>query len=543
MVRNGFYVLSYAGLLFGLACMGGPARGEDKESKLRTQLAVQAALQQGRDNLQRGNYQAAVYCLEKEITRVDGSREYMNALREAYRGYIRDLHQANRHDEARTYQERLKILDPGYQLEMNAARPKAPNLATLAAQTGQSSPPPPKSTAAASYTARPQMPDEQTDQFSESVSAPPSSAGNAQQPSQARDLLARAKQAFDKKDYAGANRLFEQANQVDNRAVAPCHELWAFCKLYGVTEAVNKAGWAPPADAEKEVLAALALTVSPQLERQGKAMLATIKDRRVEVRHTPAQGKFWATAETANFCVIHMQSRELAEQVARVAETTRSAMIRKWFAEEPASWDQKCKIVLYATGQDYARATHEPASYPGHSKLLTEPGNPERVVLRKIELHCDVTEMLTHVLPHETTHTVLAGRFGRHDPPRWADEGVAILSEPREKIDRYLKGLPAHRSRHELLPLAKLMGLNGYPEKRQVTPFYVQSVALVEFLSAQTGGPPEFVRFVRDGLEGGYEAALQKHYGIKDFNDLQQRWERAVSGETSDVAAVYRQQP
>ena len=95
--------------LFVSLCAGVAARprvravwlslGEDAESKLRTQLAVQTALQQGRDNLQRGEYQAAVYCLEKEIARVDGNRDYMNALREAYRGYIRELQQTNRHAE------------------------------------------------------------------------------------------------------------------------------------------------------------------------------------------------------------------------------------------------------------------------------------------------------------------------------------------------------------------------------------------------------------------------------------------------------------
>jgi len=549
MVRNGLFALPCAGLLLGLVCVGGPARGDDTESKLRTQLAVQSALQQGHDNLQRGNYQAAVYCLEKEIARVDGSREYMNALREAYRGYIAELQHSNRQAEARPYQERLRILDPGYQLEMSPARPSSPpNLATLASQTAPPPPPAPKTapparpTPATSYTARPQMPEE-PDPFSDSNSAPPPPSGGAQQP-QGRDLLTRARQEFDRKDYAAANRLFEQANQIDNHAVAPFRELWAFCKLCGVTDAVNKAGWAPPADAEKEVLAALAMTASPQLDRQGREMLAVIKDRRVEVRHTPPQDKNWAVAETANFCVIHMQSRELAEQVARVAETTRSAMIRKWFGEEPAPWDRKCKIVLYATAEDYAHTTGESATYPGHSKFLTEPGNPERVMLRKIELHCDVTNMLTHVLPHETTHAVLAGRFGRHDVPCWADEGIAILSEPRAKIDRYLKNLPLHRSRHELLPLANVIGSRGYPkEKRQVTPFYVQSVALVDFLSAQKGGPQEFVRFVRDGLERGYEAALRQHYGIQDFSDLEQRWMKAAPGEASGVAAMYPPQP
>lgn len=534
MVRNGLIVFACAGLLGGLAWMSGPAHGEDAESRLRTQLAVQTALQQGRDELQRGNYAAAVSCLEKEIARVDGSRDYMNALREAYRGYIHDLHQANRSAEARPYQERLKILDPGYHLEMNAGRSAAPpTISTLASQSASPSPAKPKPTTA--YTARPQMPEE-PDPFSDGNSAPPPAPKAS---SQVGDLLARAKQDFDRKDYAGANRLYEEANRLDGHALAPYRELWAFCKLCCATEAVNKAGWTPSAEAEKEILAALALTASPQLQRQGKEILRTIQDRRVEVRHTPAKNGNWAEAETANFRVIHTQSRELAEQAARVAETTRAAMIRKWFGEEPAPWDRKCRIILYAAAEHYARGSGQSAASPGHSTMKSEPNNPERVVDRKIELHCDVPDMLTHVLPHETTHAVLAGRFGRHHLPRWADEGIAILTEPREKIDCYLKNLPAHRSKHELFAVGKLMGMEEYPEGRLVTPFYVQSISLVEYLSSQKGGPQEFTRFVREGLESGYEAALRRHYGIQDFSDLENRWSKAAFGESSGVAAIY----
>jgi hypothetical protein len=65
--------------------------------------------------------------------------------------------------------------------------------------------------------------------------------------------------------------------------------------------------------------------------------------------------------------------------------------------------------------------------------------------------------------------------------------------------------------------------MNDYPEARAISAFYAQSVSLVEFLSAQKG-PQVFARFLRDGLKGGYETALQKHYGYKGFDELQQRW-------------------
>jgi hypothetical protein len=37
---------------------------------------------------------------------------------------------------------------------------------------------------------------------------------------------------------------------------------------------------------------------------------------------------------------------------------------------------------------------------------------------------------MTSALPHELTHVVLAEKFTRKQIPRWANEGMAILSEP-----------------------------------------------------------------------------------------------------------------
>jgi tetratricopeptide (TPR) repeat protein len=513
MVRNGLFEFPCAVLVFALAHP--TVHGEDAESSLRTQLALQTALQQGRDNLQRGEYQAAVYCLEKEIARVDGNRDYMNALREAYRGYIRELQQSNRYTEARTYQERLKILDPGYLIEQKTETPSAaPKTALLAAQATPSAPPP-RSTP--SYTARPQMPDE-TDPFAD---------GNKAQAAAHDTVLDRARREFEGKHYADANRLFEEANRLDSGSVTPLRDLWAYSKLSVATEALNKSGWPPPADAEKETLAALALSTTPSLQNHGKELLRAIHDRRIEIRHVPALGRNWAEVETANFRVIYHQSRELAEHAARVAETTRALASRRWFDDDSPPWQNKCLIFLYPTADYYAQQTGKPKDSPGHSTLKMDPSNLERVLDRRIDLHCDQTDMLTHILPHETTHAVLAGRFGsRKKLPYWADEGMAVLSEPREKIERYLNKVPSLRARRELFSLAELMGMEDYPESRRVTTFYVQSVSLVEFLCAQKGGPPAFARFVRDGLERGWQEALRQHYGFRDFQDLEARWSR-----------------
>src|SRR5262249_58589309 len=103
----------------------------------------------------------------------------------------------------------------------------------------------------------------------------------------------------------------------------------------------------------------------------------------------------------------------------------------------------------YPTCQDYSRATGAPTSSPGHSTCVLDGG---RVMGRQLDLHCeDSAEMLTAVLPHETTHVVLAGNFGDQTVPRWVDEGIAVLTEPREKVLRRLIKLPAfYRDRQPL---------------------------------------------------------------------------------------------
>ena len=55
--------------------------------------------------------------------------------------------------------------------------------------------------------------------------------------------------------------------------------------------------------------------------------------------------------------------------------------------------------------------------------------------------------MLEAILPHETTHVVLAGMFGNHDVPRWVDELFAGLDDhptTRELVAAVLSHLPSN---------------------------------------------------------------------------------------------------
>ncbi len=422
-------------------------------------------------------------------------------------GYIRELKKNNRNADAAIYMRRLECCDPGALLELKTASPSA-------------AAPVPKTTDVA-------------------ATAPAASDLHAK----AKTLLDQAEKEFAARRYAEAGALYEQCRQADPSALADAQERWAYCKIHAVVEAYRNApadGPAPP-DWEREVRQARSMAPGNKaLNAFAGDLLGKLQDRRgptvraapedspadVEVHHTPRQaGQAWAVAETVNFRIFHNQSREIAEKAARVSETARAAAAKKWFGETAPTWKPRCDIYLHATAQDYSLATKMPPGLAGHSSFGR---SGDQVVSRRIDLHCDDPNIFLGVLPHETTHCVLADRFGRA-LPHWADEGMAVLSEPRDRIDMHLHNLPQHRANGEVFRVAELMNMDNYPDPSRIGAFYAESVSLVEFLSKEKGYPT-FARFMREALQGGFEPALQKYYDIRGFDDLQQRWQRYAFG-------------
>jgi hypothetical protein len=529
MARDGLLTFACAGLLaVALPVWAGELSDTnvDRDNKVTTALAVQRALREGREQLQRGNYQGAVFLLESQIARANANRDYLAVLCDAYRGYIAELRQAGRLADIPKYQERLEILDPaaclGRKTPAAATTVSAPAARPFVTEGRSATTPPPPSAVRAKL-------EEDDDPFSDANAVRPT--GGA---------LARAEEEFAGRHYVAAGRLYDQASRDGEALADPCREHWGYCKLVTIADSLRRQDKsAQPAEMEREVRQAMSLT--PKLDSFGKDLLRKLQDRQavtlvdtpvaegsatIEVRHTPAQTGTWAVAETTNFRVLHLQSREFAEQIIRAAESTRSVMIRKWFGDDPGPWKPRCDIFLYATAQDYSQATGAPTNSPGHSTMRTEG---EHVLSRRIDLHCDDPNMPVGVLPHETTHVVLAGRFGDHAVPRWADEGMAVLSEPRERIERHLRNLPQHRADRHLFGTGQLMQLDAYPDPRYIGPFYAQSVSLVEYLTDRAG-PRVFAKFLRDGLAGGYEVALQRYYNIQNFAELEQLWMQHTFG-------------
>jgi Peptidase MA superfamily len=148
--------------------------------------------------------------------------------------------------------------------------------------------------------------------------------------------------------------------------------------------------------------------------------------------------------------------------------------------------------------------------------------NGNRVVARRMNLRADHPLLVTAILPHEVTHVVLADLFTEQQIPRWADEGLAVLAEPRAEQAIRAAELQEPLEAGQVFDLRKLMAMD-YPDAKEWSLYYAQSVSLTRFLVEQ-GSPEKFVQFVQNSQRDGTEGALRGTYGIGGFTELQTKW-------------------
>jgi hypothetical protein len=556
MARIGLVVLLCAALFVCGTTLSADPPGREAEGAIESHLIAQTATLQAEMYLMQRQPAKAVEVLEAQLPRVNVNRKYLNVLRNAYRAYIQELSVNNQSALAQKYAVRLKILETNG--GGDAASTQRPSAAASAPTAAPMASPAPVPAALASGTdgyykpvTDPVPAGEATkargkiDPFDTSNQSVAPMAG-----SRATALLARAEEEFARRRYTAAWKLYEEAHRADDKATRGCHERWAYCKLQRVVEEINNtdAQHCPWPELEREVRTAM--TLAPNLEKTGKWLLGEIEGRRgspvrpapaaaptdVAVRHLARDPRGWEVAETRSFRILHKQPRDLAEKAAQVAERTRAEMQRKWFGGDGEPWAPKCELYLHATAQDYGRVTGQATNSPGHSRIETDPGTG-RVVSRVIHLHCENPDaLLSAVLPHEATHVALAGQFGKQPLPRWADEGMAVLTEPAGKRDLHRRNLA--KCKGELFSVRELMQLPDYPPARRISAFYAQSVSLVDYLCGLSG-PQVFAQFLRDGLREGYEPALRRHYSMEGFADLQNRWSQQVAADPGAPPATY----
>src|SRR5947209_4803364 len=83
------------------------------DAGVKNALALQRAMQEARFYLQHGSdSKKAVELLEGQLAHVDGNREFLRMLGDAYRARIRDLYLAGQPTQAQVFLGRLTVLDP-----------------------------------------------------------------------------------------------------------------------------------------------------------------------------------------------------------------------------------------------------------------------------------------------------------------------------------------------------------------------------------------------------------------------------------------------
>lgn len=396
-------------------------------------------------------------------------------------------------------------------------------------------------------------------------------------------LFQKAEVHFSKGRYAEALALYEQSYERDPVGVQAGRERWGYCLLFESVQRYNKwierqpnavsvEEWnkleadvrlskqlAPTLDYAQKVLDAIAAR-KLAIERHASAPAAappgatpgvqtvSANDHRNlyshsnvdqvpprSFRHLPGRSQSWSVIETDNFLIYH-RDPALAEEVAQLAEEAREYAHRKWFGSEPLSpWQPRCELYLYPTAHEYSRSTGVGPQSPGHSKVLNDNG---RILGRKVELRTDDPNMRHAILPHEITHVVLAGRFGPHTVPRWADEGMAVLTEPRDKQEAHLNNLANSNQSGGRYSCAQVMTMQEYPPGNRMRDFYAHSVGICRFL-VERHGAAKLTAYLRQSLTtNNYETALQEVYGIQSFAILESEFESFVAGLNGAPSAI-----
>lgn len=240
-----------------------------------------------------------------------------------------------------------------------------------------------------------------------------------------------------------------------------------------------------------------------------------------------AQTRQQCAAESGNFVVQSFLTGPSAVDVARHCELVCSQLRHEVFGLGTANrWQPKCRVVLHANRQDYANAVGRGASQTVGSSAISLSGG--RVTQRRIDLLAVNVEQGLSALPHELVHVLFADAFPKNPPPKWAEEGLALLMDPADKRARHAHDLEVALRARSTLQLARLLSDVDYPVASQRAAFYAQSMSLVEYLT-QLDTPKEFVRYLKLLGGVGHDRALEAVYKI-DRQELEQRWWQRAAG-------------
>jgi len=498
-------------------------------AQLPTQMTVEQTLRMqqaiGRANglLKNSQSAEAIAVLEQQLPNIHGNPTFLELLHTAYTTHLAEL-QANNGDPGRIAElQSLLKLDGAAPTPVGERIPPAP--LTGPEPTPLAAPEPFMPTAA-----------EPVASVGDPFQQAPLEAADAPIPSRAapqpvvtdRKLIDVALGHFADQNYTEAARHFQQAHTQQLPLNEQERHAWAYCRLHGVVASLKQPNVAHD-QLEQEVGQALSLAPQSKVLRDfaEKRIMPEIERRKqsnpsATVNAIPSG---WKTIETSNFRILYQDQPEIAEEAGRMAEMSRHATFEKW-SGPTGRWTPRCDLYLHENATAFAVATKKPTNVPGVARV-TQRG--ATVLSRRLDLRLDDPNCLALTLPHQLTYLVLTDLFGEQTPPRWAAEAMAVLAEPPTQVARYLRSVGRCQQNATYIQLAALMQMNEFPPAEAVTPFYVQSVSLVDYLVSLKGARA-FTLFMVEAPRYGMEKSLQRQYGIPNVQELEQRWLRHAVG-------------
>jgi hypothetical protein len=195
---------------------------------------------------------------------------------------------------------------------------------------------------------------------------------------------------------------------------------------------------------------------------------------------------------------------------------------------DPVAWTPRCVIHVHRTERSFAEAVGgAPVTARGATSIEFFGAD---VGMRRIDVICEASAgLIPDAIGHELVHVILADRFTDRPPPRWADEGLAMLFDTEAKQRGHDEDFREAAGRGLAWAGQELFEIEIDPaDGARERVFYGESLALVRWF-LERRDVPTFLSFLDDCEDSGLSAALEKHYGMKSLADFDGRWEPVLT--------------
>lgn len=180
-------------------------------------------------------------------------------------------------------------------------------------------------------------------------------------------------------------------------------------------------------------------------------------------------------------------------------------------------WDDRAKIYVYDTPEDYMKETHQPAWSAG----LAVPKQ------KMISTFVNSAGFFDNILPHEMAHIIFREFVGFENEaiPLWLDEGVSSYQE-QLRVSTSDMLLRKALDNNKIIALEDLSGFNlrSSPESASLQLFYAEASSAVGFL-INNFGTDKFVEFCRNLRDKkNLTQSLSYVYNFSSIKELEASW-------------------